>query len=350
MSKHLRVLIFWLCLFGATSASAQEADTTKRPDVKGDTVKPDVKIDTALLNKYRLGPRKNAIPVRMRSVQIQPTYLPITMLDYKVNYWKKWITVQIDLSQAAFSNNFSNGGVSSMAVNSKFIYRTEYRKNTFSYTGNFEFWYGVTKNKGQGSRKSNDRIFLDNKFATQFSKSWSFFGSLTFESQFDRGYQYTGANNVSLPTPILLSRFMSPGYLTESFGFEYKPVPYFTTRFGTGTARQTFVLDTAIYRTKAGNYGVPVGKRVKNDLAFQIVSEFNKGIATNMGLRWRYALFIPYEKHISFITHRLDVGLSAQVNKLISANINGVVVYDKNQSKEVQASENISLGMVYRFP
>lgn len=341
MSRRLLVLFFWLSLFGATSARAQQADSTKT-----DTVK----IDTALLNKYRVAPRKNALQVPIRAIEVRPEYIPITMLDYKINYWKKWITVQVDISQSAFTGNYAAGGVSAVALNTNFIYRTEYRKNAFSYVGNFDFKYGITKNKGQGSRKTNDRIFIDNKIATQFSKNWNFFGSLTFESQFDRGYQYVNANNVALPAPLLISNLMSPGFLTESFGFEYKPATYFSIRFGTGTARQTFVLDTSIYRNNPGNYGVPVGKRVKNDLAFQIVSEFNKDIATGMHLNARYALFIPYEKNIQFITHRVDAQLSARVNRLIAVNINGTFLYDKNQSKQIQATEGMALGVIYKFP
>ena len=100
--------------------------------------------------------------------------------------------------------------------------------------------YGKIKNKNQLQKKNNDRIFWDNKAALQLSKNWYFFGSVTFESQFDNGFSYAGGTDGEVPT--LISRFMSPGYLTESVGFEYKPSKYFSTRIGTGTARQTFVL------------------------------------------------------------------------------------------------------------
>ena len=228
-------LLFLLSFTVALSANAQTTDTVKK-----DTVK----IDTAKLNNYRIQTKKNAIPVPPTPIQIQQELIPVTMLDYKISYWRKYVTFGLNFSQAAFSDNYAAGGVTAVALTSNFIYRTEYNKAPFSYTSELNLLYGKSKNKGQSSRKSNDRIFFDNKIATQMSKHWFFFGSLTFESQFDTGYQYDGTG---VNPPILISNFMAPGYLTESIGFEYKPTSYFDLRFGTGTARQTFVLDDKVF-------------------------------------------------------------------------------------------------------
>ena len=206
--------------------------------------------------------------------------------------------------------------------------------------------YGKVKNRGQVERKTNDRIFWDNKGSINFSKHWDFYGSLSFESQFDEGFTYSSDQTVA---PVLISRFMSPGYLTESIGFEYKPVKYFSARFGTGTARQTFVLDTTLYHNIPGNYGVAVRKRVLNQLAFQIVSNIDKDIAKNMNLKARYLIFIPYNTPFK-MTHRLDATLAAKVNRLINVTLNGTLLYDPNTSLRLQAYQSLALGVVYKFP
>lgn len=315
-----------------------------------DTLKKDsVKIDTAVLNKYRINSRKNAIPTRVRPIQIQREMVPVTMLDYKVNYWKKAVTFGLNFSQSAFSSNYAAGGVSAVALGSNFIYHTEYNKAPFSYVSELNLTYGVSKNKGQGKRKTQDRIYFDNKVASQLSKSWYFFGALTFESQFDKGFNYIDNGNGTF-TQDYISNFMSPGYLTESVGFEYKPTGWFDLRLGTGTARQTFVLDDKIHIKKPDNYGVDTLKTVKNDLAFQVVALFDKDIAKNVHLNTRYALFIPYAQSPKFITHRVDLVLSAKVNRLISATVNGTLLYDKHTASAAQGYEGIGLGMLYRFP
>jgi hypothetical protein len=340
MFKTRLVLPFLALIALGINAKAQQTDSLKRDSVK---------IDTAQINNLRIDSRKNAIPTRVRPVQLQKVQVPLSMLDYKVNYWKKAITFGLNFSQSAFSNNYAAGGVNAVALGTNFIYHTEYNKAPFSYVSELNLQYGVSKNKGQGKRKTNDRIYFDNKIASQLSKHWYIFGSLTFESQFDKGYNYVDNGNGTF-TPQYISNFMSPGYLTEALGFEYKPTGYFDLRLGTGTARQTFVLDHDIHRFQTDNYGVDTLKTLKNDLAFQLVALFDKDIAKNIHLNARYALFIPYGQELKFITHRVDMVLSARVNRLINVTINGTMLYDRHTQKDVQATEGLALGVLYKFP
>ncbi|RCH54735.1 hypothetical protein DJ568_09600 [Mucilaginibacter hurinus] len=334
--------IFFSCL---VPAAAQVTDTLRADSVKADTIKPEFRVDTNLLNKFRIEPRKNALPVRIRPLQVRPQFIPIEMPDYEIQHWRKWLTVGINFNQVAFSSNWSAGGVSAIAIGTNIVYKTEYNKSPFIYTAEINFLYGRSKNKGQSARKTNDRLFIDNKLATKLSKNWYFFGSLTFESQIDKGFQYPDPN-----PPILISRFLSPGYITESIGFEYKPSKYFDVRLGTGTARQTLVLDTAIYRNQPSNYGVPIGKKIRNDLAFQGVMSFDKDIMQNLHLNWRYTLFVPYGRPLDFVNHRLDLTLLARVNKLINVTINGTALYNKDMAAGIQATEGLALGIMYKFP
>ncbi|WDF55447.1 DUF3078 domain-containing protein [Mucilaginibacter sp. KACC 22063] len=325
--------------------SLQHVDSLRKVDslARLDTVK----IDTGLLNRYRIAPRNFQLPVISRPVYIDPNLVPVTLLDYKISYWRKWIQMGINLNQSAFSNNWSGGGQNSLALGGNFDYKTEYNKAPFDYTGELLLMYGKSRNEGHVPRKTNDRIFFDNKIATQMSKSWYFFGSLSFESQFDEGFQYDDSGVVP---PLLISRFMAPGYITESLGFEYKPNKVFDLRIGTGTARQTFVLDTTIYHNLPTNYGVKPGHTFLNELAFQAVAVYDKDIMANLHLNARYALFIPYGRSLANIDHRLDMVLNAKVNRLISVTINATALYDKDTSDKLQATEGLALGILYKFP
>lgn len=328
-------------------AIAQKVDSVKVDTVRKDSVRLDtVKIDTNQLNRYRIEPGRNILPVRLQPLNLQPEFLPIPALFYKISYWRNNVIFGLNLNQSAFSNNWSAGGISSLAIGSNFDYKTEYNREGKDFTSELIMLYGKVKNRGQIQRKTNDRIFWDNKVSIGFSKHWNFYGSLSFESQFDEGFTYSSDLTVA---PVLISRFMSPGYLTESIGFEYKPVTYFSARFGTGTARQTFVLDTALYHNIPGNYGVPVGKRVLNQLAFQIVSNIDKDIAKDMNLKARYLVFIPYNAPFK-MTHRLDATLTAKVNRLINVTLNGTLLYDPNTSYKIQAYQSLALGIIYKFP
>jgi hypothetical protein len=326
-----------LLIFGfVISAKAQKTDS--------------LKVDTNLLNKYRIDPGKNSLPIIYRPIQINKELVPVDMLDYKISYWHKSVIFGLNFSQSAFTSNYSAGGISSIALGSNFDFKAEYNKKPEDFTTELNLLYGISKNQGQGSRKTNDRIFFDNKLATQLSKNWLFFGSLTFESQFSAGYNYTNPDGTNAQNPYMISNFMAPGYLTESLGFEYKPNKWFDLRIGTGTARQTFVLDTTIYHNQPANYGVPIDHTFYNQLAVQVVAGIDKDLTKTIHLNLRYALFIPYIQPLAYTSHRIDGILTAKVTRLIAFTVNGTFLYDKNTSTAIQGTEGIALGVIYKFP
>lgn len=329
MKNILLSLLFVVIL--SFHAAAQEADT--------------IPISTKDLD-IRL--KRSPLPSRMGTLQFQPVTLRPALVNAKVNYWKTKTSVGININQAAFSDNWKGGGVNSLAIGGLVNYKAEYSKESYSYVSEVILQYGKVKNKAQLQKKTTDRIYWDNKAAIQLSKNWYFFGSINFESQFDKGFSYT-KDAQGKEKENLLSKFMSPGYLTESIGFEYKPNKFFSTRIGTGTARQTFVLDTAIWRTNPNNFGVEKGKNFRNELAFQIVSSFEKEVFTNIMLKTRYNMFIPYD-NFGHIDHRLDVNIMAKVNRYINVSLTGVGLYDRDTDLKIQGSQTLALGLMFTFP
>lgn len=305
--------------------------------------------DTTLLKSLKQYPRKNTLPVRRPVIFPETVRLPEPeMLELSINYWRNWTSFGVNVNQASFSENWGGGGVNSLALGGQYTFKTDYTKGDKNFVSDLILQYGKLKNKDQLSRKTADRIFWDNKVALKLSKSWYFFGSINFESQFDRGFSFS-KNAQGNEIRTLLSRFMAPGYLTESVGFEYKPVKYFFVRIGTGTARQTFMIDTNLYKTNPKNFGVEPGENFRNELAFQIVGAIDKDIAENLNLKSRYTMFANYEK-LKSIDNRLDLTLTARVNKLINVSLAGIVLYDDDTANEIQASQALSLGLIYKFP
>ena len=292
--------------------------------------------------------KRSPLPSRIGTVLFKPVTLKPVIVNAKINYWKTKTSVGINVNQAAFSDNWNGGGVNSFALGGLINYKAEYSKESYSYVSDVILQYGKIKNKGQLQKKTTDRIYWDNKAAIQLSKNWYFFGSVNFESQFDRGFAYSKdakGNEIEK----LLSKFMSPGYLTESVGFEYKPNKFFSTRIGTGTARQTFVLDTALYLTNPNNFGVVKGKNFRNELAFQVVTAYEKEIFTNITLKTRYNMFIPYD-NFGHIDHRLDINMIAKINRAMNVSLTGVGLYDRDTDRKMQGSQTLALGLTFIFP
>lgn len=290
-------------------------------------------------------------PLSIRNVKV-----PIPELGLSVDYWKHWTKIGFNLNQASFSDNWRDGGINSMAWATTAWHKSEYNRNDFNFTTEMDLRYGVLSTKDQRARKNVDRIFWDNKLAYKFSSNWSVFTSVAFESIFAPGYQ-NPSEDVRGP---IITRFMSPGYLTETLGLEYKPDNTFSLRFGTGAARQTFVLDSDIPTNGQVNgvdtrFGVLPGRTVRNELGVQILANLDRDLSKNLHIKSRYQLLADY-RELTNPDHRLDVTLTAKVTRFISVTANGTLLYDRTwrfedeTSPRVQYSQALAMGVLFNFP
>jgi len=301
------------------------------------------------LNSLRQAPQKQSLPVKTPPLTIEEIHIPQSTIDLKIDYWRNWTTFGINVNQASFSDNWKGGGLSSFSIGGLFNHKSEYNKDGKNFHTELMLQYGTLRNKDQLARKSNDRIFWDNKAGIKLSKSWSFFASLALETQFSAGYAYEMEDGKDT-RGALISNFFAPGYITESVGIEFVPDKTFSLRFGTGTARQTFVLDDRIMLDKNNKrFGVDSGKNFRNELAFQLVANLNRDLSKNFNIKSRYAFFANYNE-LGDASHRLDATLTSQVTRVINVSLSGVLWYDKTIVDGVQLSQALALGVIYKFP
>ncbi|HRG10583.1 MAG TPA: hypothetical protein PLJ08_18550, partial [Cyclobacteriaceae bacterium] len=152
----------------------------------------------------------------------------------------------------------------------------------------------------------------------------------------------------------LISDVFAPAFVTSAWGFEYKPADYFKLNLSPFSPRVTIVADNngrfdAV--SPINPYGVLVGENTRFEwLAFQMAADFNKDIAENINLKWRYVMFANYETlEAKTIDHRLDLNLTAKVNKFVNVSLGGILLYDFDQDSGVQLSQAFSLGVLYTF-
>lgn len=279
-----------------------------------------------------------------------PASAQIIHLD-TITPWKKSFKAGLNLNQASFSSNWKAGGVNSIGFNTFLNYRANYKKDVHSWDNEIDMQYGMVNNAGQGYRKTLDRAYLDTKYGHALSKKWDVFVALNFLSQFAKGYKYEkDANGVE--QSALISDLLAPAFITSSWGLEYHPVDYFKVRFAPFAPRLTVVRQNdgrynAVDSIKP--YGVEVGKDTRFEwLAFQMLAEFNKDIAKNLNLKFRYVMFANYETlELKTIDHRLDLNLVAKVNQFINVSVGGILLYDYDQDPGAQVSQAFSLGVLY---
>jgi hypothetical protein len=268
--------------------------------------------------------------------------------------WKK-IEFGVNLTQGSFSDNWTGGGVSSIALGALFNALSEKKTGKNSWRNDFQSQYGIVKSKSQGSRKNLDRIYFDTKYNYDLGKNWSLFANFNLLSQFANGYVYSTSPD-SLLARKKVSGLFAPAYLTEAIGVEYRPVPYFFVDIAPAAVRQTIVSDRELYRTIPGNYGVKIGKRIHNEVGIvQIVANFDKELVKDLNLKFRYLLFTAYNKNQ--VTnrrefkndHRLDAMVTARIAKYFNVNLGAIVIYNKSQVDDIQFAQGLSVGFLYTF-
>jgi len=268
-----------------------------------------------------------------------------------LTHWKKAFKAGLNLNQASFSSNWKAGGINSIGFNAYLNYKANYKNGANSWDNEIDLLYGMVNNAGQGTRKTLDRIFLDTRYGRSITSKWDFSFSANLQSQFAEGFSYA-KDALGVEQATLISGAFAPAYITAALGFEYHPSDYFKLRLSPFSPRATIVNDTRLFTTTNPTpYGVALGETTRFQwLAFQMLAEFNKDIAPNVNLKWRYILFADYEKlELNRIDHRLDLNLTAKVNKFINVSFGGIAMYFYDQDKEIQISQALSLGVAYTF-
>lgn len=155
-------------------------------------------------------------------------------------------------AQAAY-NNWSQGGVNTISVTASTVFNLRYRKDRFAYALSTNLKYGKARLEGDETRKTDDKIAINNKFSFLFEDDrWSAFANINFATQFDRGFDYDVPDGTP---PILLSRFFAPAYFTQIGGIAFNPTDYFAAEGGLAL-KETIVTDTRLSQ----RYGLGAGE------------------------------------------------------------------------------------------
>lgn len=261
--------------------------------------------------------------------------------------WRNSINFGFNFNQAAFSDNWTGGGVNSIAFSSLLNTQANYKKGKWSWNNELDMLYGVINNQGQDFRKSQDRIFLDSKVGYDISDNWNGYGSLTFLTQFAPGFRYEELPNGG-EDARKISDFLAPAFITSSIGFEYVPNDAFTLRLSPFSPRITIVTDTTLINNVPKNYGVDQGETIRYEwLALQMQAEYSKDLTENINLQSRYLLFANYETlSPEQIDHRIDATLSAKLTDFINLSVSAIMIYDFDQINEVQFSQLLGIGIL----
>lgn len=272
------------------------------------------------------------------------------------SYWQKSFSGGVNFNQASFSN-WSGGGVNSVALGGVIAARALYEKGKTSWDNTADLQLGYVTQLGN-TRKAADQIILISVLGHKIAPRWDLFLSGTFNTFFAPGYRYD-----KLPagqTPLRVSNFFAPAQLTLAAGVAYRPNDWFALRISPLAPRFTFLSDQGVrVRELADNtfvpdptatvYGVEPGKSLRTEwLAFQLQAVLNRNLTENISLNTRYQLFTSYAA-LDNINHRLDLLMTAKINRYLSTTFGLIALYNKDFSTELQIQQTLAIGLVYNL-
>lgn len=275
--------------------------------------------------------------------------------------WRKGGVFGINFGQVHLEN-WQGGGQSNISVNTLFSAYRNYKKGNKAWDNSLDIAYGIVSLDGADFIKSDDRIELNSKYGQQFKKNkkWYYGGLLNFRTQFAPGFNY---ETDPVETRTLLSRIMSPAYLTAALGFDYKPNNNLSVFIAPLSYRGTFVLDDNL--NSIGAFGVDSNSNLRHEVGGLLMVKYQKANIfkiKNVDFKTQATFFSNYLDRPENIDVLWDVLINMKVNKYISASIATSLVYDHDillpltddngiefSGRRVQFKEVLNIGFNYKF-
>ena len=246
--------------------------------------------------------------------------------------WRKELVGSFNFTQSSFSN-WAGGGVNNSAWLTGARGAFKRIGTRANWTHNLRCEYGQMKEKGRGSRKTFDLIFAESILDLNSSRLIKPYARASAKSQFATGYNY----DTTPRTP--LSDFADPLYLTQGAGVGFQFKPYLITRWGLGL-QETFARKYGATYTKGHSSLVEGG--------VESVTELNRTVRENLGLKSRLSLFWPFNE-----TSRLDVDWMTDITlKAIGAlgvTFKCEALYNKTVLDKIQWQQVLGIGITYSF-
>ena len=263
--------------------------------------------------------------------------------------WKRGGNIGINLSQVSLSQ-WAAGGDNAVGFNLQFNYFANYKKAKHLWNNRLELDYGLNKTKSDGTKKTNDKIYLSSTYGYEIAKNWYASGLMTFQTQFAKGYDY------NVDPDVFISRFMSPGYLTTGLGLTWNPKNWITATFSAISWRGTFVSSKIL--SDEGSFGVDPGEHLFSEMGGNLKVEVKYEFLKNMTIYSRLEFYTNYLEQPQNIDIRWDVLLNMKINNWFSTNLTTNLIYDNDvkivqkdgtAGPRVQLKEILGVGLQFNY-
>ena len=222
--------------------------------------------------------------------------------------WTKEGFAGLKLTQVSLTN-WAAGGDNSVAFDLQGTYQINYKKGKHLWNNRIELAYGLNKTGDDGTRKANDKIYLNTNYGYSIAKNWYASAFATFQTQFS-------------------------------------PAAW----------RGTFVLNDRL--SDEGAYGVDPGKHLLSSFGANLKGEAKYEFLKNMTVYSRLDLYSDYLHKPLNIDVNWEVQINMIINKWFSTTLTTNLMYDDDvkivqkdgtKGARVQFKEILGVGVQFNF-
>lgn len=236
-------------------------------------------------------------------------------------WWKNRNSFGFDISEAAFLNWNAGGNNSISGLVKVNLYRS-YKKLYLLWDNEIFIRYGLNSQQDQELRKTDDKLQINSTFGYRKDTltNWYYSVKFNFNTQFTDGFSYP---NTSEP----ISRLFAPAYLFLGAGTYYDlKKKSFSIYISPFTLKSTLVLDETL--SNQGVFGVPAGKKSRNEFGGLIQSNWETEVLKNIVMKTRVELYSDYLNDFGNIDVKWDLNFDFIINKYMKANLGAYLIYD----------------------
>lgn len=263
--------------------------------------------------------------------------------------WRRGGYLSTNLNQISLSS-WAAGGENAVGFDFQAGYFANFQRDRHLWNNRLDVAYGLNWTKSDGTKKTNDRLYLSSLYGYELTRNLYLSGLFSFQTQFAKGYNY------NMDPKVYISRFMSPGYLLMGAGLTWTPKPWFLATLAPATWRGTFVTSDVL--SDEGQFGVDPGKHFRSEFGANLRMEVQYEFLKNMTVFSRLSLYSNYLDKPQNIDVEWDVQLSMSINKWFATTVTTNLIYDNDtkilqkdgsRGPRVQFKEALAVGFQFTF-
>ena len=252
--------------------------------------------------------------------------------------WKHTSVGTLTLTQVAFTD-WTQGGDNALSWALGLDGKSVLEREQTSWSTSYKFGFGQARLSDQGIRKTDDRINLETMLTYKLGGTINPYAAATLITQFAKGFKYDANGNGTE-----VSKIFDPGYLTQSVGAVYQPMPELKTRLGVGL-REIVTSDFPVY---ADDPSTPEIEKTSINGGLESVTELSLKIDDNVTFGSKLEMFSTFKK-LDEVIVRSDNILAAKVGKFITVMLTVQLINERAASPRTQIKEVLGLGFSYTF-